>query len=99
MRDRYRHQPWILSKRPVRKPNKNLKYKYGKIDGWSSKRGKVHLKANRSRYACGQFIDKRDTISAEVPKDKIRENLFCKNCFPDLIVYPDQSLEEELFSI
>jgi len=95
MSKRYPYMPKYRTK-----PNLQLKKKYGKIDGWDSRRGKVHVRATRRRYACGQNIDERtDTLCVSIPKSKVREGIFCKICFPDIIVYPDVSLDEELFKM
>lgn len=80
-------------------PTRQFKKKYGKIDGWDSKRGKLHVRASSRRYTCGQNVDENDILCANIPKSKITHNIFCKGCFPDIIVYPDQSLDEDLFKI
>ena len=80
-------------------PNRQLKKKYGKIGKWDCKRGKLHIRASARRYACGQNIDTSDILCASIPKSRIKHNLFCKSCFPDIIVYPDQSLDEDLFKL
>lgn len=69
---------------------------YGKVDGWNSTTGKIHLvpkvyataavNGQGGSYACGVALTDHDDIDTDLPTGItliLRPDLFCKRCFSD----------------
>jgi hypothetical protein len=77
--------------------------------GWVNRKSKhhpdrkFHRISTHMRFHCGTaiFSASYDSKYKEIPQEAIDNGreIFCKRCFPDLIIYPDMSLPDELFSI
>lgn len=97
----FKFNQWDGTGIPEAKKNLKPRFKYGWVsysDPWRP-RGKIHRYRTRDKYMCGHYSDNHDKNFNKLKKDMIIEDNMCKRCFANWIIYPDESLPEELFTI
>ena len=90
------------AKKKLAKKKLKPKFKYAWISYTDPlrPRGKIHRYRDNRRYMCGHYADERhDKNLNTLKEDMITPENMCKRCFSDWIIYPDESLPEELFTI
>ena len=65
--------------------------------------GKVHKLSKYDNFQCGssRYEGWTDEKYKELPQKALDlgREAFCRKCFPDIIIYPDMSLPDELFRL
>ncbi len=103
----YSGRPYKNEVKP--KAETKRKYKYGWVNKngpYWMRTGKIHKRkqertwrGSKLIYTCGMAYPNAKDMRFNKFTPEMRQEDFCKKCFPDMIVYSDESLPDELFQI